>query len=265
MSDWLHALPVVWMALVVFGLTYLFAAAIYVAVVSLAARGYARSFKAVSPGMLPPLGIVFGLFVAFTAAQIWNDNERAEAAVNREAGALRTAIVLSSEFAAEPGDRLRRLIRQHIRETVDEEWPMMVHQSATLRFTPHFLPDALQLTLGRTPDSDGQRVAQREITAAIGNALDARLQRIIISRSQVNPVKWACLILQAICALVAIAMVHSDDRLAAALMMTIFAAGIGASVLLIAAHGRPFVGDIAVGPGPLLEVMPERASARSGG
>ena len=70
MSDWLHALPVVWMALVVFGLTYLVAAAIYAAVVSLAARGYARSFKAVSPGMLPPLGIVFGLFVAFTAAQI---------------------------------------------------------------------------------------------------------------------------------------------------------------------------------------------------
>ena len=103
MSDWLHALPVVWMALVVFGLTYLVAAAIYAAVVSLAARGYARSFKAVSPGMLPPLGIVFGLFVAFTAAQIWNDNERAEAAVNREAGALRTAIVLSSEFATEPG------------------------------------------------------------------------------------------------------------------------------------------------------------------
>jgi hypothetical protein len=61
MSDWLHALPVVWMAVVVFGLTYLVAAAIYAAVVSLAARGYARSFKAVSPGMLPPLGIVFGL------------------------------------------------------------------------------------------------------------------------------------------------------------------------------------------------------------
>ena len=80
MSDWLHALPVVWMALVVFGLTYLVGAAIYAAVVSLAARGYARSFKAVSPGMLPPLGIVFGLFVAFTAAQIWNNNERAEAA-----------------------------------------------------------------------------------------------------------------------------------------------------------------------------------------
>ena len=30
----------------------------------------AGSFKAVSPGLLPPLGIIFGLFVAFTAAQV---------------------------------------------------------------------------------------------------------------------------------------------------------------------------------------------------
>ena len=111
--------------------------------------------KAVSPGMLPPLGIVFGLFVAFIAAQVWNDNERAEAAVNREASALRTAVVLSSDFA-EAGERLRRLIRAHIKETIVEEWPKLAHQSATLSFTPPFLAQALQLTLSLTPDNDGQ-------------------------------------------------------------------------------------------------------------
>jgi hypothetical protein len=62
MSDWLHNLPVAWMALVVFGLTYLVAAAIYAVVTVLAVGERARSFKAVSPGMLPPLGIIFGLF-----------------------------------------------------------------------------------------------------------------------------------------------------------------------------------------------------------
>jgi hypothetical protein len=36
MSDWLHALPVVWMALMVFGATYLVAAGIYFAVSRLA-------------------------------------------------------------------------------------------------------------------------------------------------------------------------------------------------------------------------------------
>ncbi len=60
MSDWLHNLPVVWMALAVFGLTYLAAAVIYVVVMVLARGERARSFKAISSGMLPPLGILFG-------------------------------------------------------------------------------------------------------------------------------------------------------------------------------------------------------------
>jgi hypothetical protein len=62
---------------------------------------------------------------------------------------------------------------------------------------------------------------------------------------------------QAVCALLAIAAVHSDNRLAAAIAMGVFATGVAASVLLIAAHDRPFMGAISVGPGPLLQVMPE--------
>jgi hypothetical protein len=84
MSDWLHNLPVVWMALVVFGFTYLITAAVYAVVTVLAVGERARSFKAISPGMLPPLDIIFGLFVAFTAAQVWNDNERANTAFSHD-------------------------------------------------------------------------------------------------------------------------------------------------------------------------------------
>src|ERR1041385_8445001 len=95
MSDWLHELPVAWMAVIVFGGTFLITGAIYGTVMRLAVDGWGRSFKAVSPGLLPPLGIIFGLFVAFTAAQVWNDNERAQSAVDREASALRTILVIS--------------------------------------------------------------------------------------------------------------------------------------------------------------------------
>jgi hypothetical protein len=48
--------------------------------VILAVGERARSFKATSADMLSLLGIMFGLFVVFTAAQVWQDNERA----NRE-------------------------------------------------------------------------------------------------------------------------------------------------------------------------------------
>jgi hypothetical protein len=89
MSDWIHNLPVPAMALVVFGFTYLLAAIVFVSVSALATGERGQSFKAVSVGMLPVLGIIFGLFVAFTAAQVWADNDRAGAAVSREASALR--------------------------------------------------------------------------------------------------------------------------------------------------------------------------------
>jgi hypothetical protein len=125
-----------------------------------------------------------------------------------------------------------------------------------LKSVPGALSEALRLTLDLEPSKPGQQLAQREMVSALENALDARRQRILISRSQVNFLKWSCLYLQAVCALFAIAMVHSDDRLGSVLALGLFATGVAGSALLIASHDRPFTGQISVDPGPLLEVMP---------
>ena len=228
MDDWLHNLPVIWMAVVVFSVTYLMRPQSAVVMV-LATGERARAFKAVSPGILSPLGVIFGLFIAFTAVQVWNDNDRANEAVDREASALREVVVLAASFPGEPQARLRALIRRHIEAAATQEWPMMAHRTATMNITPHHLDEALQLTLALTPSGQGQQIAQREIATALENARDARRQRIIVSRSQVNFVKWSCLFVQAVCALLAIAMVHSDNRLASTITMGIFATGLAAS------------------------------------
>jgi hypothetical protein len=48
-------------------------------------------------------------------------------------------------------------------------------------------------------------------------------------------------------------------------MLGVFATGVAASILLILAHDRPFIGQLSVGPGPLLQVMPAtEPSARDG-
>jgi len=127
MNDWLHNLPVVWMALLIFGLTALVTAAIYGVVTVLSVGEPARSFKAVSPGLLPPLGILFALFMAFTATQVWSDNEKANSVVDREASALRTVVILAAAFPGEPETRLRNLIRSYVADAVAQEWPMMAH------------------------------------------------------------------------------------------------------------------------------------------
>jgi hypothetical protein len=262
MSDWLHNLPVPLMALAVFGFTYLLAVVVF-AVVSIMARGErAKSFQAISPGMLPVLGIIFGLFVAFTAAQVWSDSERASAAVSREASSLRAVLILGAVLPPEQERRLRDLVRSYVEQAAKLEWPMMARQKASLRESPVALNEALQLMVSLTPQGQGQQTAEREIITALGSALDARRQRIIISQAEVNFVKWWCLYLQAICELAVIALVHCGNRLASGIAMGLFATGVAASVLLIAAHDRPFTGQISIGPEPLLQIMPGEPMSR---
>ena len=255
--DWLLNLPVVWMSLVVFGATYVATGVIYWIVKALAVGERARAFKGVSPGLLPPLGIIFGLFVAFVAAQVWNDADRAKAAVTDEASALRAVVLLADTLPAEPRARLHSLVRRQITEAATQEWPMMARHHATLTLPPPALVEALQVALALTPRGEGEAIAQRELVASLEKALDARRQRITISQSSVNWVKCMGLLLQAACTLVAIAMVHCDNRPTAVLALGLFATGVAISLMLIASHARPFTGEISVGPQLLLQVIPE--------
>ena len=125
----------------------------------------------------------------------------------------------------------------------------------TLSTLPTALIEELHDTLAIKPVDDSQRTAQTEMVKALHTAMDARRQRIIVSQSAVGTVKWAGILLMGLCTLVAIAMVHSDNRLACAISLTLFATGIALSLLLIAAYSRPFTGEISVRPDLLKQVI----------
>ena len=132
MSDWLLNLPVLWMAVVVFAATYLFAAAIYWIVTWLAVNDRARAFKAVSPGMLPTLGILFALLAGFIAVEVWSNFDKAKVAVATEASALRAVVLLAGNLPDEQKTHIYALIDRHIEEAMNKEWPAMAQHRATL-------------------------------------------------------------------------------------------------------------------------------------
>jgi hypothetical protein len=261
MSDWIHGLPLVLMAVLVFAATYAVAALVHGIVLRLARGDRLRDFKAVSPGLLPPLGIIFGLLVAFLAAQVWGDVDRAGTAVNREASALRAVVLLSPSFPGAAGERLRQLVREQIYYATTVEWPAMARKEASLRMLPTPLAQALQAAIALAPRGEGQLAAQREIVAALENALDARRQRILVSRAEVNWVKWMSLIVQAVITLIAIAMVHSDNRTTARIALGLFSTSMAVCILLLLSHDRPFTGQLSVKPAVLLQVRPEEPTS----
>jgi hypothetical protein len=256
MNVWLHALPVGWMAVVVFGGTYVAAAALHAIAQLLGRTPRGRAVRRISPGLLSPLGVTFGLLVVFTAAQVWGDRDRANAAVNQEASALRTVVLLAATFPDSSAARLRTLVGRQIDQAAAVEWPAMASGRATLTAIPGALAEALTTATALQPSTPGQVVAQRELVAAITTALDARRQRILASHSQVNGTKWLGIILQALCTLAAIALVHAEEGPAGVVGLFLFSTAAAVCILLLMAHDEPFAGQLSVRPTPLLEVRP---------
>lgn len=257
MVEGIYHLPVVWMSVVIFGVTFLISGAIYAGVLALAKGPRAQAFKSMSPVMLTPLAVIFGLIVAFLSSQVWLDVERANNAVTREANALRTIDVLAASYPPEQAARVRAFVRRHIDKAVNEEWPSMADRRANVSLISVGYTEGLQLALSLLPQGPAQVVAQREMVDALQNAFDARRQRIIISESSINWVKWAVVGLLAVLLLVTVAIIHSDNKFTAAVSMGILSTAVAASVVLIASHSRPFTGEISVGPGLLKQVLPD--------
>ena len=182
MGDWLLNLPVLSMAVVVFAVINLLAAGVYWVVTRLAVNDRARAFKAVSPGMLPPLGILFALLVGFIAVEVWNNFDKAKGAVASEASALRAVVILAGNFPEEQKTRIYALVDRHINEAINKEWPAMARHRASLStMRANALIEALHEVLTLKPADDSQRAAQPEMIKAIEAALDARRQRIVVS------------------------------------------------------------------------------------
>ena len=260
MGHWLLELPLFWMGVVIFAATYLAAGMVYWVITGLSANETrAVAFRSLSAGMLPALGIIYGLLVGFTAAQVWADYDRAKLAVAHEASGLRAVLLLTEIFPPEQGSHLRSLVERHARHAQNEEWPAMAEHRATLAMAPTMLREALQATLALKPTDDGQRVAQIEILTSLEKTLEARRQRIVLSGSTVSGIKWAGLLLQALITLIAIAMVHAGNRGTCAMALGLFATGIALSVFMVAAYSQPFTGDVAIKPellGHVLKTIP---------
>jgi len=122
MSDWLLNLPIVWMAVFIFAGVYLLAACVYWVVTRLTVND-----RALSPGMLPPLGILFALLVGFIAVEVWNNYDEAKLAVVSEASALRAVVLLAETFPDEQTTRIHALIDRHIEDAINKEWPAMAN------------------------------------------------------------------------------------------------------------------------------------------
>ena len=255
MFDWIPNLPVVVIALLALVGMGLITLAIYALVMRLARSERAESLQALSPGMLPPMGILFALIVGFLAVGVWGNVDRAEEAVSNEASALRSVAILSDDLPPGVRVRMRADVRRQIEDAVNDEWPAMEEQRATLSAVPAPLADALHIALRLDAPGDVGPETQRQLVTSIQDALAARRERIFLSQEDINAVKWLGLLSLAALTLAAIGLVHSGNRTTTRLAMGLFAVAVAVVVTMLAAENEPFAGQLGIDPDLLEQVL----------
>jgi len=69
------------------------------------------------------MGTLFALFVVFTAAQVWKDNDRATASVAQEASTLKSVLVLSTALPEESQGRLQARSTAVLKKSLPKNGP----------------------------------------------------------------------------------------------------------------------------------------------
>src|SRR5690242_9484972 len=119
------------------------AAAVVLLVLYLVRRwGHLAHLGPLSPGLLSPMGLIFGLLVA----DVWADRAQAAGAVSEEASALRDIDLLMRAFPTQH-PQMQQLLRDQIDAYVTIEWPEMSAGQATLSVAPAQLVQAQGLAL----------------------------------------------------------------------------------------------------------------------
>ena len=255
MVRWLALAPLPLLAATTAIAMYL-AAALVLAVLFLARRrGHLAALGPLSPGLLSPLGLIFGLLVGFLVADVWANHGQATSAVNEEASALRDVDLLSSAFPAQQL-QIRQLLRDQIDEYVGTEWPEMSDGQATLIVAPEKLVQLQGLVLSLPVQADGQRVAQDRLVTSIDRALEARRVRLVLSTSAIDPLRLTGLFFVAVTTLAGMACIQADRLRRAATAVALLATAMAIAMTLLIAQAAPFGGYAPIEPSLLIQVRP---------
>jgi hypothetical protein len=210
---------------------------------------WAHSLQGVAPPFINIIGVLFGLTLAFLANDTWSAHDRAMKAVYKEADSLRSISTLSERLPGDAKARLKGALAAYAKASI-AEWPLLAQRAQSPEVVAR--ADAL-LTL----------LASQEIEQAAGDNVqalmlrkaselrDERDQRIALSQTHVNPLKWLGMGFLGLLTLLSVAVVHVDKPRAAFVSILLFALAAAPTAAIVLIQGNPFQQPTAITPAPI--------------
>lgn len=211
-------------------------------------------FKGVAPPFINIIGVLFALTLAFLANDTWSAHDRATTAVYREADSLHAIVALTRTLPDPARVAVDRAVAAYARAAVEDEWPVLARRQNSRRAA-----DQLDGLLGQ--------VATRDFGALLGPAVHGRLlsevmqvrdsrdQRIALSQTHVNPLKWLGMAFLGLITMLSVAVVHVEHPRAALAAILLFAVAAAPTAAIVLVQGNPFQQPTTVSNAPIAALI----------
>jgi hypothetical protein len=240
--DTLLSLPLPVVALLVLALWGTVALVIHFKVVPWICGADGRRLGRFEAEVTSQIALAFGLLISFNAVWLWDRGDRVRAAVIDEAAALQTVL---DEAEPLPGRAvIYAAVTAHARDVVEREWPLLARSAATTDRTPQIID------LRAAARSAGDAVHDGVVAALAARDVRIREGQLFMPRS-----RWGIVVLLGILTLVSIGALHGDAPRGRGLALLLVTLAISFCFVVLVVNGRPFVGDYAIKPDGLLQVI----------
>ena len=208
-----------------------------------------RTLNGVVPPFINIIGVLFGLTLAFLANDTWNAHDRAMNAVYKEADALRSLVVLANQLEDPQRSQLRDALIDYANASAGE-WPLLAQRQSSPEVRAK--ADGLLIMLGKptiakAASDNVQALMLRKVT----DIRDDRNQRIGLSQTHINPLKWLGMAFLGLLTLLSVAIVHADNPRAAFVAIMLFALAAAPTAAIVLVQGNPFQEPSSVSPAPI--------------
>lgn len=219
------------------------------------------SFRGIAQNFLTVINVIFALNLAFLANDTWNARDRALDTVHHEAGSLRNLLDLGAQLPDELRSTLTQVVKDYAHLAITDEWPRLARREhdglvdAQLDALVAFVASK-EVAASTTPSVVSQLLQQAV------QVRSTREQRIALSQTHVNPLKWLGMVFLGFLTMISIAMVHVDSPRAQCLAVLLFATAAAPTAAIILIHGNPFQQPMAISPEPIGEIAAGLHSAK---
>ncbi len=200
------------------------------------------------------IGVVFALILAFVAVAIWQNYDKVDDDVAREANSLHN-IYRNLEAYPEPvRDQSCNLIRQYVQVVIRDEWPKLAH--ARQDDNAHQLLNRINaLILTFNPRNNGELVLHQETMRQLSEYRGLRHDRLIGGRPNLTPPIWLTLIGGTFLYLLFLCFLDIPDKRHHAVMIGSLAAFLGLVYFLLVMYNYPFTEPGAISPDPFKDLL----------